>query len=146
MTDYWVLVADQSRARLFYSDKIRTELNELETMINPDARVQESELVESERGRYVGEAGSNHRGSHAFEPATSLHKQYAQRFADELATRLEKGATERAYQRLIIVAAPEMLGLLRESLGNNSRKCLHNSVDKDLVRAKPAEILKHLSE
>lgn len=141
MTDYWVVVADESSARLFATDKIRAELEEFETLTNPEARLHEQDLVAGRRGRSFDSRGENR---HAIEPQTSARDQAARRFAKTITDKLEQGAGSHTYNRLILVAPPEMLGLLRQTLGGNARKLLHHTVGKDLVHAKPAEILKHL--
>lgn len=142
MADYWVLVADESAARLFATDKIRAELSEFEALTNPDARRHESDLVAEGKGRSFDSRGSNR---HAMEPQTSARKQAAINFAKTIARQLEQGADNHDYRRLILIAPPEMLGLLRDALGHSAAALLYLTLDKDLVRAKPAEILRHLS-
>lgn len=142
MADFWVLVADESGARLFATDKIKTELNEFETLTNPDARLHEQELVAGDKGRSFDSHGDNR---HAMEPQTSAREQAAIRFAKTIADRLERGATDHAYNRLILVVPPDMLGLLRQELDHNASERVHHTVGKDLVHATPTEILKHLS-
>ena len=142
MADFWVVVADEGNARLFATDKIRTELNEFETLTNPDARLQERELVAEGKGRSFDSRGDNR---HAMEPPTSARDQAAIRFAKTIADKLEHGAENHAYERLILVAPPDMLGLLRRELDQNVLKCVHQTVGKDLVHARPGDILKHLT-
>jgi len=142
MTDYWVLVADENHARLFSTGKIRSELNEIEILSNPDARAHERDLVSEDRGRGFDRRGN---GRHAMEPQTSARRQAAIRFAKTIAERLERGAEQHDYDRLIIVAPPEMLGLLRRELDQNARGLLHREISKDLVRATPKEVLEHLA-
>lgn len=142
MADFWVVVADEGNARLFATDKIRTELNEFETLTNPDARLQERELVAGGMGRSFDSHGDNR---HAMEPQTSAREQAAIRFARTIADKLEHGAESHAYERLILVAPPDMLGLLRGELDQNALKRIHHTVGKDLVHANPGDILKHLS-
>lgn len=142
MAEFWVVVADESSARLFETNKIRAELNEFETLTNPEARLHEAELVATKRGRAFGSPGGGNR--HTVEPPTSEREQAAIRFCKHIAERLEQGADSRAYNRLILLAPPDLLGRLRRELGQNAQARLDRSIGKDVVRAKPDEILKHL--
>lgn len=142
MSDFWVLVADEGSARLFFSDKIRVELKEMETLTNPDARLHERALVAGNKGRSYD---SHNNQRHAIEPQTSAREQSAMSFAKRLARKLEQGAESHSYDRLILIAAPHTLGLLRQQLGQNARQCLHQTINKDLVRLKPEDILRHLA-
>lgn len=142
MTEFWVLVADESKARLFSTDKIRTELIESQTFSNPDAHLFEHELVAEGMGRSYDSHGK-HR--HAMEPKTSERDSILLRFVKNIVHRLEKGATSEEYRHLILVAPPDMLGVIRQELGENTRKRVHHAIAKELAQAKPEEILKHLS-
>ena len=63
-------------------------------------------------------------------------------FAEHLARQLE--ASVESYARLILVAPPGFLGDLRAALGDAARRKLTGTLDKDLVRARLAEVVAHL--
>ena len=141
MIEYWVLVADESKARLFSTDKIRTELKECQTFTNPDAHLFERELVTEGMGRSYDSHGQ-HR--HAMEPSTSARDSALLRFVKNIVEHLEKGATNGEYRHLVLIAPPDMLGLIRRELGQNTRKRIHHAIAKELIKASPEEIIKHL--
>jgi protein required for attachment to host cells len=55
------------------------------------------------------------------------------RFAEEIAAYLEHGRTAQEYQRLVLVAAPALLGLLRAELSAPLRTLVAFELDKDLT-------------
>ena len=67
-----------------------------------------------------------------------------QRFAEELAARLESARVEPDFEHLILVVSPEFLGMLRSKLTNLTSDCVVASINKDLTRATAAEIASHL--
>lgn len=56
-------------------------------------------------------------------------------FAKRLADRLDHGRTQGDFDQLMLVAPPAFLGLLRESLNDQTLKLVSQSVDKNLVQA-----------
>ncbi len=69
-----------------------------------------------------------------------------QRFAAELAERLEAGRVAGTFQRLILVAPPHFLGLLRESLDAPTRAMVHTSLDKDYSQETVPELANQLAK
>jgi len=143
MAEFWVLVVDESCARFFETDKIKAELNEFETLTNPAARLQEQDLVTGKKGRSFDSRGENR---HAMEPPTTAREQAAIRFAKTIAGHLKQGAGSSAYNRLILVAPPGMLGYLRQELDRKTRERVYHTISKNLVHSEPGELLKHLSQ
>ncbi len=71
-----------------------------------------------------------------------FHQQAEDRFAKDLADWLYDKAQNGDYQRLILVAAPKLLGVLRQKLhGDVTQRCIAE-VTKDLVKHPVTEIEK----
>lgn len=136
-----VVVAEQSRARLFIRDRVRKVFRELEDLANPEARLHEQDLVSDRPGRSFDSKGDNR---HAMEMKTGPAKQVAIRFAKDICKRLE--AMRSDYEKLILVAPPQFLGLLRDNLPDTLKKEVVREIDKDLVRKDTREIEKYLRE
>jgi protein required for attachment to host cells len=73
-------------------------------------------------------------------------KQEAIAFAKQVAERLESARRQAEVQRLILVAAPEFLGLLRQNLTSDLRRFIEEEFSLDLVQMTPQEIRAHLPE
>jgi len=50
------------------------------------------------------------------------------------------------FQRLVLVAPPRFLGLLRSSLDTPTQQLVVGSLDKDLAKVKEADLIGHVGE
>lgn len=141
MVKTWILVADSSRARLLQAEKANAPLQELETLENPAARMRNQDLISTPPGRSFDSGGQ---GRHAMEQRDSPKHHEAVVFARRLAGRLEQGRGEGELQRLVLVAPPRFLGLLRDELGADLRRLVITEIDKDLTAIDVAELREHL--
>jgi protein required for attachment to host cells len=138
----WVLVADSGRARVFSADSPIGELQEVQSFTNPEARLQEQELLSDRPGRSFDSAGE---GRHAMGSTVEPKEQEAIRFAKQIGDYLEKGRIEFKFEHLVIVAAPKFLGLLRDNISPQVKDLITLTVDKNLVDLKPSELRARLS-
>ncbi len=81
---------------------------------------------------------------HAIEPRTDPHRELKRTFAHELADMLDQRLTEKAYDRLVIVAPPKALGDLRAALSAHVKPLVYAELNKDLVKTPTAELPSHL--
>lgn len=115
MQDQWILVANGSMARLFSRATPGDPLVALETIEFPEGR---QHAHESERDR-AGHERSDHSSSGArFEPQTSPRHKLHERFAQQLAERLDDGLADGAFGGLWVIASSPFLGSLRAALSD----------------------------
>lgn len=138
MRKTWVVVADRSRARIFTVETPRGPLREVEDLVHPEARAHERDLTSDRPGRSTDR--------HALGNANSSRDQQAVEFAREIAARLESGRVHGDVERLVLVAAPDLLGLLRKALNANVTKLIVRTIDKNLTQQGAPEIRKLLPE
>ena len=136
MQKTWVLVADRSRARIFAIQTPKGELHELEDLVHPEARAHERDLTSDRPGR------SSDR--HALGTTNSARDQQAAAFAREIALRLDEARTQGSLERLVLVCAPDLLGLLRKALSAPLGKLVIRTVDKNLAQQDAVAIRKLL--
>ena len=141
MSKIWVVAADASRARIFTADKPAGELNEIETLNNPEGRLHEGDLV-SDRGGYA----SNGTGGHAYRTENQAKDEAANRFAAEVCRHLEKGRNGNAFAKLYVMAAPHFLGLLRKHQSDALRGLIRDEIASDLTTQSPERIRAKLPE
>ena len=141
MATNWVVVAENSRARLFEMDSPRGALRELETLAHPQGRQRIGEIDSDRPGRAFDSRGE---GRHAMVRSVDPKEQGAMDFARRIADRLEQGRTGGAFDGLILVAPPAFLGLLRKSLGEPLRKTIVREINKDLAHLGDEEIARHV--
>jgi protein required for attachment to host cells len=119
----WIVAADASRARILQvADPQR--LVEIEAFVNPDARLQDRDVDTDARTRFPG--------GHTADPEIGAVEHRNELFAKRVADYLDKARNDHRYERLVIVAAPKMLGQLRQELDKEVRKLVLDEVPKDL--------------
>ncbi len=138
----YILVADGARAHLLLSEgrgKPLTEVpgSDIRQDLKPD-----HELSADRPGR-VHESANVSR--HAIE-RDDLHRREKERFAQSLADVLDKRLANREYDRLVIAAAPDTLGVIRSALSDKVRAVILAEVAKDLTKIPNPQIRLHLGE
>lgn len=139
----WVLVADNSRARLFSAEKPASPLIEFRDLTSPEGRLHEGDLVTDKRGRDQNTATG---GIHALDTGTTRKQEFAERFAQQICDELEAARARAELSKLYVVAAPAFLGLLRRNQSNALRQMIAGEIDKNLTTQDPTTIRKHLPD
>lgn len=138
----WILVANASRARLLQragSEPARV----MATFEHPPSRQHAHVLSDDLSGRAQSDQGD---GARAMTPRMDAQHKEHLRFAQELARHLEEGARQNAFSALVLFAGPPFLGMLREALGEASRRHLVASVPVDLTHVGEAELERRIAE
>lgn len=143
MANIWVVVAESSRAKIFTMNTPDGALNFKESLEHPEARQHEQRLVSDLPGRTFDSAGQ---GRHAKEEEVPPKKEEAIRFAKQITDYVEAARTRNEIERLVLVAPPQFLGLLRDYLSAQSTKLVSQEIQKDLVKHDTMDIRRHLPE
>lgn len=144
MTITWVLVANASHARIFLNRGCNKGLECLKEMEHPDSRKKGMELVSDKPGRQQQSLAAEARPG--MEPDTQPKTVEAQRFARELADFLCEARKQNSFTRLLLVAPPNFLGLLREHLDTQTANLVVETLSKDYTRAGDNELMEHLGK
>jgi protein required for attachment to host cells len=137
----WILSASRASARIF--EQKGHELALVET-IKHDAGRQRDRDVDSDR---PGRSFDRTTGArHALSTDETPHDHDAHKFALSLAQQLQHAHGEHRFSRLVLVAEPRFLGMLREALDTQTAHAVVASVTKDLEHMPPAELAGHLPE
>lgn len=137
----YVVVADVSRARVFTFDSKTRQLEELKGLTHPQSRLQERELDADKPGRHAGGVSGSR---HSVNPRDESVRHEAEVFARELGKWLETEHQAGRFDHLVLVCPPRFLGELRSHLSARCTEALVKTVNKDLVRARPADIVDHI--
>ena len=140
---HWVLVANASRAQVFAADMLFATFESIEDRIHPSSRMRDQELVSSAPGRSYASPGGNHT---AFDRHTDPHDVEVERFARELADLLDEGRKTERYERLVLVAPPKFLGLLRDAIDADTARTVVGSIARDWSASKPSAIAAHVRD
>lgn len=138
----WVLVADSSRGRLYSVPQKGKTWSFVKEYTHPASRVSEGGLTTDQPGRAHGSAGGGPRSS--MESKTSPKDVEFEHFAHELAEALHDGHGQQAYSRIVLVAPPHFLGLLRNTINHTVSKLIDVTVDKDYLHFSDQDIRERL--
>jgi protein required for attachment to host cells len=76
---------------------------------------------------------------------TDWHAQAEKAFLEKLVGRLNAAVEAGEMKKLILVAPPRALGVIRQAYSSNLRNAVHAEVDKDFVKLPVHEIERHLA-
>jgi len=141
----WVLIADAGRARVYETLGLGKGLKAVEglALANDLPRSHEVETGTSKPGRGQAAGGV---GRHALEPTSDPHRQFKRQFAEQIAALLEGKLKAGAFQKLVVVAPPVMLGDLRDALSPHVKQAIKAEIDKDLTKIPESELAAHLKD
>ncbi|MBM4073780.1 MAG: host attachment protein [Planctomycetes bacterium] len=139
----WTMVADAGSACIYSQKLLGGVLTPVEgaRFSNPAVHEPSRNLTSDRLPRSIDSAGSQR---HAMEPRVDPHRQTKVVFARQLADYIERQAEENKYDKLILVAPPQLLGDLHAALGKHAEKRLTAEIDKDLTKLPLKELAKHL--
>jgi protein required for attachment to host cells len=140
----WILVADASRARLFAIGSKVNHWSLRKEFAHPASAAKVSEILTDKAGRVQQRMATGKRS--AVETPTSPKETEAKRFAHELAAELVREHGRNSYSRLVLVAAPQFLGLLRACISAPVMKCVVATVHKDLTHVPERELPERLRD
>ena len=143
MNSTWLVVADNSRARIFCMESRTSPIEEIKSIVHTEARLHEQNMTSDLPGRGNGSAGA---GGHAYQDEVSPKEQENINFSREVANELDSARKENKYKQFVLVAAPEFLGNLRNQLNAQTQKLVCFELAKNLSHLNAAEIRKHLPE
>jgi protein required for attachment to host cells len=133
-----IVVADRSEARFYDLVRRNAPLRAAGVLANPAARQHDRDLQSDRPGRVFDHApvAGQRRGAvsrHGTSGERSARKHEAERFARRVVRELGKAARDGRFDRLVLVAAPAFLGLLRAALPKGLKQTLAATVAKDLI-------------
>ena len=139
----WIVVADSARAQFFLNNGVGTGLEPaLPLALVADNRP--SRHITSDRsGRTFDSSGP---GRHAMQPPSDPHRHEQTIFAREIAKLLEQKREKKAFNQLVIIAAPKMLGDLRLAFSEEIRRLVVAEINKDLTKLPVHELKPHLDD
>jgi len=141
----WILVAHEAGARLFDNDGIGHGLALLESIDHPEGRARDRDIDSDRPGRSFRKNSGDPRRA-AMGQSESPHDRVISDFSRELADKLRHGRVQNHFDRLVLVAPPRFLGLLRAALDGPTSRLVIASIHKDLATSNEAELIQHLGE
>ena len=142
MSKHWIVVADRSKARIFTVADPHGALQEVETLEHPEGREHARDINADRQGRAFDSSGQ---GRHAMGTSVEPMEQDAIRFSKEVSNHLKAACQNGRCERLMLVAGPAFLGLLRKQL-NTPPGVPVAEIEKNLGHFDAREIRSHLPD
>ena len=139
----WVLVADGARARVLENTGPGRGVNEVPGMEYSHDAPRNREIMSDRPGRSFESADSRR---HAMEPPSDPKRQAEADFVSGLVTMLEGKFKAGAFDRLVLVAAPQALGDIRKALSKELADAVYGELAKDHTKTPNGEMSKHLGQ
>jgi protein required for attachment to host cells len=138
----WILVARRSNAVIFSSQGPGVPLAVVNEIDNPRGRLKNRDIDADRPGRTFDRRGF---GRHAVSTEESPTERVEHEFAVRLAEQVDHDRALNAFDRLVLVAPPKLLGMLRSELPHPTRHLVVGELAKDLVEATPTEVREQLA-
>ena len=136
----WVAVADGSRSKVFrVAGRGRIEMESETAVPHPPSR----DINADRPGRTFDSAGV---GRHAKEPPTDPHEKAEADFLHGLAQRLGAAHQTKAFDRLVVIAPPRALGILRTAYPKQLAKAVTKELAHDLTGFETPALEAYLKE
>ena len=136
----WIMVIDHGKAQVFY--KTASDL-ELVADAQPDVEERGLDLGNKEVGRNFVPFGHGNR--HITDPREGQKKHEEIFFARNLSGWVDEALKRDAFDQLVLVAAPRMLGDMRAQLSDHVRARIIGEIAKDLTNMPLSDIKRTLS-
>lgn len=136
----WALVANGATARII-KDIRAGQAPETIEFLRDHPRM--GEIMTDRAGRSFSSADTRRS---AMEPHSDPVQEHQRLFAGELSTALEQHCAAGEFDELIVIAAPGMLGDLRQSYPKKLRASITHEVDKDLTNLTAAKLIKAITD
>jgi protein required for attachment to host cells len=137
MNDVWVVVASNTRCRIFSQRKHSEPLRQVADIGHPEGRLRARDLTSDRPGRSFSSAGT---ARHAMGQPVDPVEQESIRFAKSVASRIDAARRKDRFDRLVLVADSRFLGHLRHGLSQATRHRLTTELQKNLADADPRAI------
>jgi protein required for attachment to host cells len=129
-----IVVADETRVNFFDATTLNGRLFPQGSLHNSAAGLKDSDLESDREGRRFGGTAGHH---HGVDGERSAERHALVVFAKEVAQSIEDARVHHEFDKLVLVAPPRMLGLLRSSLTESAQALVTAEVAKDVVHQGP---------
>jgi protein required for attachment to host cells len=146
-----IVVADQAEARFYDMHLPEKSLRPSGRLLDPSARLHERDLVSDRPGRVFDRAPmpATRRGAMAHHDTggeRSARRYAAMAFARRIVQQLDLARRQGRFERVVLMANPRFLGMLRRVLPPRLGECVAAAVPKDLVHQGERAVRAHLPE
>jgi len=137
MNTIWVLVANQAEAQIYSANRIPGNLSLVGKMVHEEGAAHARDLTSDAPGRAFD---SNGPARHSMEPETGVKEEERRRFVKEIVGRLEAAHMRGRFDKLVLLAAPAVLGVIRKTIHGDLAKAVIKEIPKGVIGQAPDKI------
>lgn len=137
----WILIANGTQARILAQTGAGHALQSVDELCAVDPGMRTAKDNADRPGRSFDSVGA---GRHSMEASSDPLARAKSNFAERLSDYLEKCHGQEKFDRLIVVAAPAMLGNIRKAL--SKKLDVYRELPKDLTQISIENMPDHLDE
>lgn len=142
MKTQWIVVASAATARIFCRESANAHLVPVAALAHEKSRLHASALTSDRPGSQAADHSS---GLNHFEPHSDARRKEHQRFAEEIAQRLDEGLKAHAFGSLSLFASSPFLGELKAALSEAVGRHVKATLNHDLSHVGIAELERRIS-
>lgn len=139
----WILLADGATAKVFQFAGRSQGLVALDDLMFDQEPLKAGEIMADRPGRSFA-SGSD--GRSAMEYSSDPVAVRERRFVEGVADTLKRKHQEKAFDQLIVAAAPTALGDLRNAFDKNLKSAIVAELPKDLTNLPTPQLAKHFAD
>jgi|LNFM01.1.fsa_nt_gb protein required for attachment to host cells len=140
----WILIADAGRSRVLETLGPGKGAHEVAGMTSDaDLAASTHEMVDDRQGRSFESSGATR---HPLVPRTDPRDLAKRSYLEGVAERIDQSASDRAFDRLVVVAPPQALGILRAAFSDRVKAAIVGEVAKDLTKVPDHDLAPHLAD
>ena len=136
----WVVNTSSNTCHIYHYERTPHQLTLLKEVIHPELRGRAGDYLTSDRpGHYHSSTAHGAFSSHSDPKSVAIEG-----FSREIANEINQGRKHNAFDHIILITPPHMLGLLLPHFDKQVKERIINTIQKDLIHLKSNELLQYL--
>ncbi|HEY6529670.1 MAG TPA: host attachment protein [Cellvibrionaceae bacterium] len=148
MSAFWIVTANAGRARFFAQQDSSSSLEKIGEIINDKSSLHTADTESDRIGQHAASSSNHSVGAptqpSGYQPNQSPAEHYTELFARDVSRFLLHGYQDGNFQRLVLIASPEFLGVLRKVLHDRLVSVISTEINKDYTHCSVDELAEHI--
>lgn len=148
MSTLWIVTANAGCAQFFSQTSTSSPLEKVGEIFNEKSSMQTAETETDRLGQHAASSSKHNVGAptqpNGYQPNQTPSEHYTELFARNISRFLLHGYQDGHFQRIVLMASPEFLGVLRSILDKRLLDVVTHEINKDYTRCTTKELSAHL--
>jgi protein required for attachment to host cells len=148
MNAFWIVTANAGRARFFAQQNTSSPLENIGEILNDKSSLHTADTESDRIGQHAASSSNHSVGAptqpSGYQPNQSPAEHHTELFARDVSRFLLHGYQDGHFQRLVLIASPEFLGVLRAVLHDRLVSVVTGEINKDYTHCSLDELAEHI--